>query len=359
MRAGELAMSAADYANAERCSQDSMRVARTTNDAGVLALTLNQLAVLAWFRRDYPAAQAFASEGVVAAQAAGDRRLEAYTLWVEAQATFDEGDADAADRVAQAGLAISIGEGYPAGAALALTTLAQVRIRHGELRSAQRLLERSMHEHGSSNFPLGRMWTLGNLGWVHLEQRQFAEARQCFEQALAIGRDVLGGRARLAIPLEGFAQLAAATNHPVRALKLAGAAAALRASGATPAATAEQRQLSRWLGRARADLDPHVAEIAWADGQLLTAEQAIDEALGLPPENAVRRPRGDGLTAREWEVATLIGEGLGTRALAEHLVISEATVRVHVERALAKLGLHSRAQLAAWAVGRSLDVVEK
>jgi two-component system nitrate/nitrite response regulator NarL len=48
----------------------------------------------------------------------------------------------------------------------------------------------------------------------------------------------------------------------------------------------------------------------------------------------------------------LIVEGLGTRQIAEQLLIAEGTVRVHVEHILSKLGLHSRVQLAAWAVQR-------
>ena len=61
----------------------------------------------------------------------------------------------------------------------------------------------------------------------------------------------------------------------------------------------------------------------------------------------------DGLTSRERQVATLVAEGLGTRQIAERLVITEGTVRVHVERILSKLGLHSRVQLAAWVLQRT------
>ncbi|HEY8693476.1 MAG TPA: helix-turn-helix transcriptional regulator [Chloroflexota bacterium] len=61
----------------------------------------------------------------------------------------------------------------------------------------------------------------------------------------------------------------------------------------------------------------------------------------------------DPLTPREREVAGLVGNGASTREIAGQLVISQNTVRLHVERILSKLGLHSRAQLAAWAVQSS------
>jgi DNA-binding CsgD family transcriptional regulator len=55
------------------------------------------------------------------------------------------------------------------------------------------------------------------------------------------------------------------------------------------------------------------------------------------------------LTARERETVALVVTGLANREVAERLVVSERTVETHVRHALAKLGLHNRTQLAAWA----------
>ncbi len=54
------------------------------------------------------------------------------------------------------------------------------------------------------------------------------------------------------------------------------------------------------------------------------------------------------LTAREQQIANLIARGLSNRAIAAELVISPATAARHVANILAKLGLSSRAQVAAW-----------
>ena len=51
------------------------------------------------------------------------------------------------------------------------------------------------------------------------------------------------------------------------------------------------------------------------------------------------------LTDREREVLALIGEGLSNDEIAERLVVSRATARTHVSRAMIKLGARDRAQL--------------
>jgi len=60
-------------------------------------------------------------------------------------------------------------------------------------------------------------------------------------------------------------------------------------------------------------------------------------------------PRLGTLTDREREIVGLVGEGLSNDEIAERLVVSPATARTHVSRAMVKLGARDRAQLVVFA----------
>ncbi|MFE5730526.1 response regulator [Streptomyces sp. NPDC056528] len=77
-----------------------------------------------------------------------------------------------------------------------------------------------------------------------------------------------------------------------------------------------------------------------------------------PVEETVRAgtPALDALTGREREVLQLTGRGLSNRQIAGDLHISEATVKTHLNRAMGKLGLASRAQAVVVAYESGLVV---
>ena len=70
--------------------------------------------------------------------------------------------------------------------------------------------------------------------------------------------------------------------------------------------------------------------------------------------SSVRQPakvprQMDSLTEREREVMALVGAGLSNDEIAQRLVVSPATAKTHVSRAMIKLGARDRAQLVVLA----------
>jgi DNA-binding NarL/FixJ family response regulator len=66
------------------------------------------------------------------------------------------------------------------------------------------------------------------------------------------------------------------------------------------------------------------------------------------------RPRVETLNDREREVAVAVGRGMANADIAAHLFMSVATVKAHVSRILAKLGLGNRVQIALLAYDAGL-----
>jgi DNA-binding NarL/FixJ family response regulator len=100
--------------------------------------------------------------------------------------------------------------------------------------------------------------------------------------------------------------------------------------------------------------DTGLAELRLAVDQVLAGRLAIPAGLAsaafersdraAPDPNAFSR-----LTAREREVLDLVSDGLTNKAIARRLEISPATVKAHVERVIAKLGVADRTQAAVQA----------
>ncbi|HEY0638645.1 MAG TPA: response regulator transcription factor [Pseudonocardiaceae bacterium] len=88
-----------------------------------------------------------------------------------------------------------------------------------------------------------------------------------------------------------------------------------------------------------------------ADGGALlgpsVTRRVIEDYARRPPPTAP--PSTDALTEREAEVLMLVATGLSNAQIARRLVIGEATVKTHVSRVLAKLGLRDRVQAVVFA----------
>ncbi|MHB8151537.1 MAG: AAA family ATPase [Bacillati bacterium] len=93
-------------------------------------------------------------------------------------------------------------------------------------------------------------------------------------------------------------------------------------------------------------------EASAQDAALLTdCACDLDELRDFPLASGRKRSRSSGkprLSAREYEVSSLMVAGLSNREIATQLVLSERTVEAHLSNAYTKAGVSSRTQLAHW-----------
>ncbi len=150
--------------------------------------------------------------------------------------------------------------------------------------------------------------------------------------------------------LELLAVLAVADEDDGFAVWLAGAAARHRRTAGVAGCWTDPPDNA--LETARQRLGPAAYETSWAQG----AGTPIEEAVKNVARRTGRRKRPaagwPSLTPTEVRVVELAAEGLGNAAIAGRLFISRRTVDAHLTHIYAKLGLSSRPELVAAALGR-------
>jgi DNA-binding CsgD family transcriptional regulator len=257
-----------------------------------------------------------------------------------------------------------------------LRQLAIIAYLQGDLDRAATLLEESLIHWQQVRAAHGPHWALCELGHVLLNRHDTGRAMGCFAESLELSRST-GDRRGIIRCLEGLAGAFVMARRgkvgpgPRDAARLLGSAAGLRAMNGLPVAPPERPTVDRAMADARASLGDDAYAAAWVEGQALPLSRSIDLALELAGRlqstaptpatvSATRLPTGDGpgrgaaLTAREREVAILVGRGYSNRRIAEALVIAEKTAEVHARNIREKLGLSTRAQIAAWVVQHGL-----
>jgi tetratricopeptide (TPR) repeat protein len=155
---------------------------------------------------------------------------------------------------------------------------------------------RALYQQGLAIFQeLGDRWgtarTLADLGSLAGEQGNYPAARALYRESIKIFQE-LDHKRGIARLLECFACSAAVQLEAERALRLAGAAAALRQDIGAPLTPAEQAKLEASLQPARQALTNSEGATAWSEGWALPVEKAIEEVLMPEPASPSRQRTG-------------------------------------------------------------------
>jgi DNA-binding CsgD family transcriptional regulator len=203
----------------------------------------------------------------------------------------------------------------------------------------------------------GNPWAISlvahHLGRLARQQGDTSQAEDHHHLALAL-RHAHGLRPGVADSLEALAGLAAQHESASEAARLFAAAAAIRTGIGLVRWPADQIGYDQDLATVRQHLDEASFAAAWAEGAALTDSQAT--AYATRARGQRRRPASGwpSLTPTETEVVQLLAQGLTNPQIAERLFISRATVKTHLIHVFTKLGVTTRAQLAAEATRRAM-----
>jgi DNA-binding CsgD family transcriptional regulator/tetratricopeptide (TPR) repeat protein len=319
---------------------------------------------LALLQGNQAAGMPLLQESLAAWRSLGDKRGIAQVLHSLGLAAQYQGDPASATLRHRESLALARAVDDRVGIHLAIYNLAVVAQANGDYERAVALHEESLVLKRAQNDPWSIAFSLQNLGLLAWRQDQAERAVALLQQSLRL-RWALRGEVGIAMCLETLAEIAASRGQARRAARLLGSAhAELESSGVTLMALLCTRYPGTQLpgdGQAgtvvRASLGTEEFAIAWAEGQAMLTDQAVEYALSgdasSEPVAPLSVPVGVApglLTRRERDVAELVGQGLTNRQIAAELVISPWTASTHVRNILAKLGVARRAQLAAWTV---------
>jgi len=164
------------------------------------------------------------------------------------------------------------------GIAWSLNYEGDVAHEQGDDAGARALYEQSLtvfKELGDKWGIAGCLIDLGNLARDHRDyetsRSQYAESMKLFQE--------LGQKRGIARLLDCLACSAALQCKPERALRLAGAAAAMRRILGAPLPLNEQARSEKTLELARESLSPTIAAAAWMDGWTTPSDKAVRDAL--------------------------------------------------------------------------------
>jgi len=385
---GDLAFEQQDYATAERCAREGLDLCREAGDpheAGALRL----LAVASLRAGDLAGAVSRIDEAAGTAHKLGNDWEEGLALSIKAAGTARLGSLREAQRLYEGALDV-LRDNNGWGVAQVRYGLGGVARDRGDYQAAishyQAAL--SLYQEIDARPEIARC--LAGIASVALIQGDLELCRASLTESLALSL-ATGQRLPVARGLEAFAALEARAGEAVRAARLAGAALELRSAAGHPPSAGAGARLEDLLGPARRSLGELRAATLLEEGRAMGADEAVRyamgaQAAGIPGANGAARagwpsrsggdiqpgppaaspgsaggwaaPAGSArvpstLTPREREIAALIARGLSNRAIADELVISQATVARHVANMLTKLGFSSRARIAAWVAGQA------
>ncbi len=276
--AGVLAIEQGDYTAALALLEESRDIARELNDQRGFGIALNALAANARDRGDLGASRSLFEQSLAVWRDLGDRVVVARSLSNLANVVKLQGDYALARTLYEECLSIFRELGDWTGMAWSLDYEGDVAHEQGDDAAARALYEESLKVFRQLEDKWGIAGCMADLGNLARDHGDYATSREHYAESMKLFQE-LGQKRGVARLLDCLACSASLRSQPERALRLAGAAAAIRRVLGAPLPLAEQAKLEKTLELARKSVPPAAAAAAWMDGWTTTAHKAIQDAL--------------------------------------------------------------------------------
>jgi predicted ATPase/DNA-binding CsgD family transcriptional regulator len=323
-----------------------------------LARALYAAGYLAFAQAAGDDAQALLSAALNVAREVGDRWVESYALHGLGHAAMLRGEFGAARALYGQRLVIAHEQDDQYALGQVLNSLGEVARSLDEPGVAHQYYAQSLQIRRELGDTRGVAMGLTNLGHVLVAERELARARTTLAESLALLVE-LGHEYGEAVCASALAAVAAADGQPVAAARLLGATSAALERVGNSLEPADQLAYDQTMVVTRKALQAGF-EVEFAAGRELSVMQAAASSPGSaetqPEPSVVESKAGEpgALSAREREVVTLIARGCTSETIADVLVIARRTADTHAAHIREKLGLRSRAEIAAWAIRNGL-----
>jgi len=201
--------------------------------------------------------------------------------------------------------------------------------------------------------PLGTAWTRWTLGTIAHAAGDVDEAENEFHLSLAAAASHFYPTWMID-SLEGVALVAGRRDEYALAARLGAAVDRARDRFGYVRPPMAKPGFADVIERARAALDDETFSTAWSEGEALPLEEAISYASRARGQRKRPTVGWESLTPTELEVVRHLVTGLTNPQIGERMFISRGTVKTHLAHIFAKVGVATRAQLAAGAVERGV-----
>jgi predicted ATPase/DNA-binding CsgD family transcriptional regulator len=320
----------------------------------VRALALNAAGVMAGMQHDHDRAIGYLQQSLALWEQLGEVDRQARVALNLGFVAQNLGDLEKAEQIFDQAQTLYARIRDLAGQANAVGSRARIAQERGDLRRASDLFVQCLRLFREVGDEWGVANALANWGYVKLGLDDKLGAQDAFRESLKL-REELGNEVHIAESLEGLAAVMA-DDAPRLAVRLLGAAELMRQTSGAPVPAPEAERYGAIVARARSGLTLPLFKASWNAGRALSVKSAIEIGMGatgpadepLPEFLAASRESSlDLLSAREREIAVLIGRGYSNRAIAQKLVVSVKTIETHVKHIFAKLDVRNRAGVAA------------